>query len=537
MIQALQKFSQSWIAKAFLAVVALSFMVFFGGGSWFQSNNRHAIVAEIGTTAISRQQFAEKVQQRIQQVMAQTGQSINREDLLKIGLPQMVLSHLIQENLLNLEAAQLGLTVSDESLRHHIHTIKAFQNKKGMFDYSLFRQILQANGLSEAIFLQEVRQDLMRAQLVDAIQVGAYVPDEMASRLFDAQYQSRQASLLLISPQNMPVPPAPSLEVLEAFYKENQAEFKMPELRALTVFTLDPAYLVKQVPVTEAEIQSVYEAKAETFGKKPLAEVKNLIVADIQKEKAIELAYQLTQELDDKIAGGATLEELSPQTQGATLLKLDLVDAKGQDRAKAPLATLPKDQDLAQEILNTGFSLEENTDSPFSQARNGIYYMVRVDKIMPPALPAFASIKEYVKKMWEYSEQFKAAKTKAEAYVRAFNQGDKKVSLMTLLPNLSLGTPSPSVSNEVKNLVFSLRPNQTAMTFTPKGFAVVTLNTIIPPQAKIKKEKMESFKEDLLKQYQGDLVMAYLNALRIRYPVKVYKDMIMSLFAQPEERG
>lgn len=534
MIQALQKFSQSWIAKAFLAIVALSFMVFFGGGSWFQSSNRHVIVAEIGTTTINRQQFAEKVQQRIQQVMAQTGQSINREDLLKIGLPQMVLSHLIQENLLNLEAAQLGLTVSDASLRHHIHAIKAFQNKKGEFDYSLFRQVLQMNSLSEEVFLQEVRQDLVREQMMDAIQVGAYVPNEMAERLFDAQYQYRQARLLLISPQDMPIPPAPSLEVLEAFYKENQAEFKMPELRGLTVFTLDPTHLVKKVPVTETEIKSVYEAKAETFGKKTLAEVRGMIIADIHKEKAIELAYQLTQALDDKIAGGATLEELAPQTQGATLLKLDLVDAKGQDRSKKPLAHLPKDQGLAKDILQTGFSLEENTDSPFSQAPNGVYYMVRVDKIIPPALPSFASIKEYVQKVWGYSEQFKAAKTKAEDYVRAFNQGDKKVSLMTLLPNLSLSAPSPSVSNEVKNLVFSLRPHQTAMTFTPQGFAVVTLSAIIPPGIKVKKERMGAFKEALLKQYQGDLVMAYLNALRIRYPVKIHKDVIASLFAQPE---
>ena len=534
MIQALQKFSQSWIAKGFLAIVALSFMVFFGGGSWFQSNDRHAVVAEIGSTAIGRQQFAEKVQQRVQQVMAQTGQSINREDLLKFGVPQMVLSHLIQEALLNLEAAHLGLTVSDASLRHHIHAIKAFQNKKGVFDYALFRQVLQANALSEEVFLQEMRQDIVREQLVEAIQVGAYVPGDMVDRLFDAQYQSRQASILLISPQNMPVPSAPAPEVLEAFYKENQEEFKRPELRTLTVFTLDPTHLTKQAPVTEEEIKSVYEAKPETYGKKPLAEVKKLIIADIQKEKASESAYQLTQELDDKIAGGATLEELSPQIQGAALLKLDLVDAKGQDGTKNPLVTLPKDTDFAKDILATGFSLEEGTDSPFSQARNGVYYMVRVDKIMPPALPSFSSIKEYVKQIWNYSEQFKAAKTKAENYVRAFNQGDKNVSLMTLLPPLSLSTSSPSVSNEVKSLVFSLRPNQTGLTFTSKGFAVVRLNAIIPPKAKVKEEKMDSFKEGLLKQYKGDLLMAYLNALRIRYPVKINKNVIEGLFAQPE---
>jgi hypothetical protein len=102
---------------------------------------------------------------------------------------------------------------------------------------------------------------------------------------------------------------------------------------------------------------------------------------------------------------------------------------------------------------------------------------------------------------------------------------------MTLLPNLSLAEPSPTVANEVKQQVFSLRPQQAGAALTPEGIAVVVLNTIIPPDEKVKEEKMTTFKEALLQQYQSDLLMAYLNSLRIRYPVKVNGNGIKALFS------
>ena len=78
MIQTLQKFSQSRIAKIFLAIVALSFVAFFGSSNWLPSRHPHEIIAEIGTVTIDHRQFSEKVHQRAQFIMAQSTESLNR---------------------------------------------------------------------------------------------------------------------------------------------------------------------------------------------------------------------------------------------------------------------------------------------------------------------------------------------------------------------------------------------------------------------------------------------------------------------------
>ncbi|MBY0501480.1 MAG: SurA N-terminal domain-containing protein [Alphaproteobacteria bacterium] len=531
MIQAFQKFSQSRIARVFLAIVALSFVAFFGGGSWFRPHDPNAVVAQVGDLSISRYELAEKVQEQIHRVVAQTDGSVTRDELLKEGMAQMVLSQLIQEILLNLEAEHLGVTVSDETLRHQIQSIKAFQNEKGVFDRVLFTQLLRSNGRSEDSFIAEVRQELIREQLKDAVMIGAYLPDEMVNRLFDAQYQYRQASTLIISPKEMPAPPPPNTEVLEAFYNKHQKEFKTPELRTITTLVIDPALIAKEIPVSEDDIKATYEAKSETFGKKPLEEVRELIVADVQKEKANEKVYKVTQDIDEKIAGGATFEELAPTVKGAQLLKLEQIDKLGRDKMGEVPSQLPQNEELAKEMLQVAFGLEEGTDTPFSQAHSGPYYTVRVDKVSPASFQPFADIKNQVLKIWTEAEQLKAAQLKAKAYVDSFNQGHRAVSMMTLLPSLSLSEPSPSVSDEIKNEVFSLRPQQAGMTWTPEGFALVVLNTVIPPDPKVKEEKLDSFKETLLKAYQSDLLIAYLNALRIRYPVKVNSEAMKALFS------
>lgn len=530
MIQSFQKFSQSRVAKVFLAIVALSFMVFFGGNSWFRQHDPHAVVAEVGSVSIGRYELAEKVQKQVQQIMAQTGESINREDLLKTGFPQMILSQIIQDNLLDLEAENLGLTVSDEALRDSIHSIKAFQNEQNIFDRTLFTQLLQSNGLSEDAFIAEIRKELLRNQLSHAIIVGASLPEEMIERLFNAQYQHRQASSITIAPKDMKAQKAPEESTLEAFYKEYQKEFKTPELRTLTILMVDAAAFVTEITVTEEEIKTAYDMKG--ADKKPLEKMKPQLTAEIQKEKSNEKAYQMIQALDDKIAGGATFEELaSSPSKGITLLKLVQIDKGGRDRLGTQSPSLPQNKELAQDIFQAAFGLDQNTESPFSQAKNGVFYTVRVDQITPASFQPFAEIKDRVLKAWTETEQIKAAKAKAEEYVKSFNRGDGKVSLMSLLPSLSLAEPSPKVSNEVKNLVFSLHPKQAGMVWTPDGFVVAILNTIIPPDQKTEEEKRSPFKESLLRQYQNDLLQAYLNSLKTRYPVKVNSKAMKALFS------
>jgi hypothetical protein len=103
---------------------------------------------------------------------------------------------------------------------------------------------------------------------------------------------------------------------------------------------------------------------------------------------------------------------------------------------------------------------------------------------------------------------------------------------MTLLPNLSLSEKSPSVSEQVKGLVFSLRPGFAGQTVTPEGYVVIVLKKIIPPSQKVKSDKMDDFHKQLLNRYKDDLLVAYINALRVRFPVKLNRALLEAAFQE-----
>jgi peptidyl-prolyl cis-trans isomerase D len=334
MIQSFNKFSQSRLAKVFLAIVALSFIVFFGGGSWFRSQQGTNVVAEVGGMPITLNELNKKLHQHAEYYQAHSGKTLTMEEMLAARLPELLLEQLVQEKLLSLETQHLGLTVSDDALRAQIQGMKVFQNDKGEFDKARFTQLLHSHGISEEVYLAEARHEMIQNQLISSVVAGAFLPQDMIDRLFDAAYQQRQAAMMLISPKDMPAPPSPSDSALEAFYKEHQKNFKTPELRTLTGLVISPDAMMKDIPVTEEEIKATYEEKLEALGKKPLSDVRGVVVSAIQKEKALEKMHEITQRLEDEVAGGTTFEELVSTVPGASLVKLETLPKQERQRGE-----------------------------------------------------------------------------------------------------------------------------------------------------------------------------------------------------------
>ncbi len=531
MIQALQKFSQSRVAKIFLGLVALSFVLFFGGGNFFRPHDPYAVVAEVGGLSIGRNEFIQKVQLQVQQVMAQTGNSLTREEILNEGIPHVVLEQLVRETLLNLETKNLGLTVSDEQIKNQIHSMKAFQDERGGFNKSIFRNALRGIGLSEDTFIEEVRNDLIRGQLVEAIAVGVELPEGMADPLFTATYQKRIASMLVVSPNDMQAPPAPTDEELKAFYSKFKEDFQAPELRTVTVLTIDPSALASSEDITEDEIKDYYESKPEEFGKESLKDAKPKIIAELKREKALERAFKISEELDDRVAGGETIEEINVAEKGIEKIHLDGVDANGFTGMKVRAPNLPENQEFAGEILQAAFALEEGMDNPFTQSKTGEYYMVRVDKINPAHIQPFEEIRELVLKTWIDYKKLEKGKDKAKEYVDQLNNGGTIAGMKALPPMSISGSEKSGVSDKIREVVLTIPKNIAVMELAPEGFVVIRVDQVIPPTEQVKAEKLEQFKKKLLQAYKEDFVIGYLNALRVRYPVRYNQKAITALFS------
>ena len=115
MLNILRKHGSSWWVKTLLAMILLSFVLFFGYTKFASRiQETHDTIAIVGKESIPRRKFESQYQATLDQMkdLLKDASSANLELILRNNL----LAQLIQRELVAQFATQLGLTVTDEKL-------------------------------------------------------------------------------------------------------------------------------------------------------------------------------------------------------------------------------------------------------------------------------------------------------------------------------------------------------------------------------------------------------------------------------------
>jgi peptidyl-prolyl cis-trans isomerase D len=148
-----------------------------------------------------------------------------------------------------------------------------------------------------------------------------------------------------------------------------------------------------------------------------LEELRPQLEAELRKDAAAEKVYALSQAYDDAHAGGANLAE-SAKKAGVPVVTVGPVSSQGGDPQGQPV------QGVAPKLLETAFALPTGGESEVEDAGNGEYYAVRVEKIIPKALPALADVKPQLTRVWMVRELVKRLQAKADELAARLNKGE-----------------------------------------------------------------------------------------------------------------
>jgi peptidyl-prolyl cis-trans isomerase D len=146
------------------------------------------------------------------------------------------------------------------------------------------------------------------------------------------------------------------------------------------------------------------------------AEAKPQIEAQIRADEAGQKVYDQSQVYQDAHTAGSSLTEAAAKA-GAPVQTTSPVTAEGQ---------LPdgKPSNIPAEILKSAFDLPSGGESDIEEAGKGEYYAVRVDKIIPPALPPLAEVKPQLERVYMLRELTKAMQAKADALSARVQKGE-----------------------------------------------------------------------------------------------------------------
>ena len=173
----------------------------------------------------------------------QLGTQVDLRQAKQMGIVQQVLGQLIDNSIIDQEAQRMQLDVSDAVIRDMITRDPMFRGADGGFDRNAFEALLAANHMTEAQYVERIRHDIPRDDLLLAITAGVAAPQAIVDRLYRYRNEKRVADIVALPISSAGDVGQPSDAELTKFYDAHQDMFRAPEYRGFTMASLTPADL------------------------------------------------------------------------------------------------------------------------------------------------------------------------------------------------------------------------------------------------------------------------------------------------------
>ncbi|MDG2941759.1 peptidylprolyl isomerase [Exercitatus varius] len=351
LMEKLHHAANSWVSKAILGAIAVSFVISGMYGYLGSSSDTSAV--KVNGEEISQQNFQQQYNNEFQRLEQQLGPqfaALSDTPEFTAGLRQTVLNRLIDQELLRQYGDELNIAVSDEQIKREIVRTPEFQ-VDGKFSNETYQLFLRNNNLSSDAYAQYLREALRLAQLQSALTDTAFLVPASQDTFAKGFFQSRTVRLAHLPLAAEIAKQTVTEEEIRNYYDSNKSAFTVPELIKVQYLDLTPAIAEKAVKVTDVEIQQYYQdhkADFTTKGQERLAHIQ------LANEKEALDAYEALQ----KGADFATVAKEKSNDKVSA--------ANGGDLGWLNAGDLPKEFEDAATILEVGrYSTPVNVDGQF----------------------------------------------------------------------------------------------------------------------------------------------------------------------------
>ena len=309
----------SWILLGFLFLGLAGFGAANLGGS-VQS------IGAVGDRDIPVTTYARALQNELRATEAQFGQQLSMQQAQAFGITNRVLSRVVIETALDLEAEGIALSVDDAAVAKDLNNIQAFKGPDGQFSRENYRFSLKNAGYSETEFEESVRTESARTILQAAIIAGNTMPSTAIDTILDYLTETRNITLTTLTADDLTQTIAdPDLAALETYYKDNIATYTLPERKQITYAILTPDMVLDQVDLSDDALRAAYDARRDEFNQPERRLVERLVFLDADQARAT-LA---------EIDAGTTDFETVVADRGLALADIDIGDVTMSELGEA----------------------------------------------------------------------------------------------------------------------------------------------------------------------------------------------------------
>ncbi len=387
MMDRIRAATQGWVGRVIMAIV-LGFIIvsfgFWGIGDIFRGFNANEL-AQVGSARISVDAFRAAYQGELQRMQSQAKRAITDAEARRLGLDRQVLARLLTSAVLDQQAHAMGLAVADADVAKAIRQDDSFKGPDGQFDKSRFDALMRGNGLTEASYIREQRDILLRQDLSDAAIGGLSVPKALTEAIHRYQTETRAIDYVELPAAAAGTIARPTDAELQKYFDDRREAYVASEYRKLVVLSVVPTDLAKPNAVSDADVENLYEKdKLARFTVPEMRDVQQIVFPDVAAAGAAKA----------KLDGGESFEALIAER------KLAPKDVELGSVAKSQLA------DKA--VADAAFALPEGGVSSAVKTQFG-GVLVRVTRIVPSKQQPLAAVAAQLK------DEIAVQRAKAEA--------------------------------------------------------------------------------------------------------------------------
>ncbi|MBW2476992.1 MAG: SurA N-terminal domain-containing protein [Deltaproteobacteria bacterium] len=381
---------KSIIIKLAFAVIILSFVIGYamlGAPDGSDPETSEGLAARVNQRNISYNDF-----QIAYSNLYQLYQNIYQEQFTpglerQLKLADKAINGLIDQALLQDEADRMGLKVSKQELIDAIAQVQAFQ-ENGQFNRDRYLQVLSYQRLTTEEFEQMQRADLLINKVRQSLEKDISVIETDIQEEYRKQNDKVNLAFVRLAPEgfekNVDVTP----EALEAYFKENQETFRVPDMVALRYLQFVPERYLQDVVITEEQQERYYRRNLDKF--------------DIPEQvKASHILIKADQNIDDKTREEKRLfaEKLLADIKGGQDFG-ELARAFSDDKASAA-----KGGDLDYFTRNTmvpafeqaAFNMQPGELSDIIETQFG-FHIIKVEGYIEPGIKKLDDVRDEVEK-------------------------------------------------------------------------------------------------------------------------------------------
>ncbi len=244
----------AFFAAFFMGVFGFGVINFFGGGRY---------LAKVGKKEIKPQDYL-RAYENISARNRQSGQTLTpqQQDAQKV----QAFYSLINSNIIETVAEEIGLAVTDEELRQTIKDLGQFNKDNGEIDSEKYRNFLSVQGLSVNEFEENFKKNILRQKWARLV-----LPVTAVSAKTDNYFQSRFSRIANIRYFEVPTQIIKtktnvSEEQLKTFYGEKNDSFRTPGSYKIELLEISKEIFKGQI--STQEIQDYYNNNRGDFSQK-----------------------------------------------------------------------------------------------------------------------------------------------------------------------------------------------------------------------------------------------------------------------------